>query len=106
MRISFTKANKLFKYKIIISDDHGNRGPTHFAKTRLLTPIVISEHLIIFLFQRMTCNGENVWNLVEDEINWEIRQLQTWRLPVVIIVPIAGVVIIGLAVYLIYQRIR
>ena len=54
----------------------------------------------------MTCDGENVWNLVEDEINWEIRQLQTWRLPVAIIVPIAGVVIIGLAVYLIYQRIR
>ena len=34
------KANILIVYKIIISDDHGHRGPTHFAKTRL-TPIVV-----------------------------------------------------------------
>ena len=28
--------NKLFKWKIIIGDDLGYRGTTHFAKTRLL----------------------------------------------------------------------
>ena len=32
------ETNKLFMYKIIISDDRGyrgNRGPTHFQKTRI-----------------------------------------------------------------------
>ena len=36
--IIITKTNKLFMYKIILSDDHsyhGYRGPTHFAKTRV-----------------------------------------------------------------------
>ena len=34
-RMIFMKANKLFVYKIIISDDRGNHSPTHFAKTRM-----------------------------------------------------------------------
>ena len=53
----------------------------------------------------MTCNGENVWRLLEDEIKWEIRELQTWRLPVSIIAPLCGGIIICLAIYLIRQRV-
>ena len=34
VRIIFMNANKLFMYKIIISDDRGYRGPTNFEKTR------------------------------------------------------------------------
>ena len=36
--IFFASSNKLFAFKIIILDDrgyHGNRSPTHFAKTRM-----------------------------------------------------------------------
>ena len=36
--IIITETNKLFIYKIILSDDRGNSGPTHFAKTRLKLP--------------------------------------------------------------------
>ena len=34
--IIITETNKLFMYKIILSDDRGYRGSTHFAKTRMI----------------------------------------------------------------------
>ena len=33
VRIIYMRPNKLFMHKIIISDDCGDRGPTHFVKT-------------------------------------------------------------------------
>jgi ABC-type phosphate transport system substrate-binding protein len=72
--------------------------------------ITVSENLAqriqADVVEQMTCSGENIFKAAEDQRNKELISLQTWRLPVAIVTPFVGCIIIALCGYLLYQRVK
>ncbi|CAH1792179.1 unnamed protein product, partial [Owenia fusiformis] len=57
------------------------------------------------IFKEMTCsNGQNVYDLKQKQIKDEERSLQTWRLPVYIMIPILTAIILLFCLYVSYTR--
>ena len=56
--------------------------------------------------EKITCGGKNVYQLAEKQHKDELLSLQTWRVPVAVVTPLVGCLIIALCGYLLYQRIK
>ncbi|XP_076449130.1 uncharacterized protein LOC143285617 [Babylonia areolata] len=56
--------------------------------------------------RRVTCRGANVYSMVLEDRAEEELSLQTWRTPVYIAVPIIGVLMVVLILYLVRDQIR
>ena len=52
------------------------------------------------------CGGLNLYDLVQVQIKEEFQSTQTWRLPVIIIAPIVGAILLALLGYVIVQQIK
>ena len=67
----------------------------------------VGERIQREVLEKITCGNDNqsVWALVEDQKYDEYLSQQTWRLPVMVTVPIVGSALLALIIYMIIQQV-
>ena len=70
-----------------------------------VSPVVVSR-IQTTVFERMTCGGKLLMDLVRQQKYEEEESLKTWKLPVSIVTPFISIIILILIVYAIRQRVQ
>jgi len=78
------------------------------AKNNLVTPVstTVANRIQSVVLERMTCDGRMLMDLVQQQKYEEEESLKTWKLPVQIVSPLIGIVILLLVAYAIAQRVQ
>lgn len=87
-------------------------GEDEFARDEVtdfkVAPVseAISEKIVKDVLKKMTCDGRNLYDLVEEQKRAELISTQKWRIPVYIALPIIFVLILILIGYIIWQQVK
>jgi len=78
------------------------------AENVMMIPVssLITQKIEVEVLEQLTCNGQAVYPLLQQQINEEIESLKTWKKPVTIISPIIGLIIISLIGFGIRQKVN
>jgi len=78
------------------------------AENNLMTPVssTVADRIHSVVLKRMTCGGRQLMDLVHSQKYEEEESLKTWKLPVQIVSPLIGVLILLLVAYAIAQRVQ
>jgi len=78
------------------------------AENVMMIPVssLITQKIVSEVLEQLTCNGQAVYPLLQQEKYEEIESLKTWKTPVSIITPLIGFVIISLIGFGIRQKVN
>ena len=66
----------------------------------------ISDLILNDVLKRMTCDGENLYALVETQKREELISTQKWRIPVYITFPVVFILLVVLIGYIVFQQVK
>ena len=100
-----TKFTELVRFLDWVLTDDQPRQDCELHKMVPITSKLVTK-IQVDVLKKLECNGDNIYALMEAQKKAEEDSLQTWRLPVSIVSAIAGIAVIVLVSYLIYQRVK
>ena len=86
------------------NDDFARDEVTDFKVAPVSTDV--SSRVTNEILKEMTCDGNNLYAMVEEQKRAELISTQKWRIPVYITLPIVFVLILCLIGYIIWQQVK